>query len=100
MYHLQYIFFFKQKTAYELRISDWSSDVCSSDLLVPVVGSIMALSLPYRSRMDEIPRAGAVAALNAEPPACAPTSVPTRSAIGLSIGSAISWPVAAPTAAA
>src|SRR3546814_6540680 len=25
-------FFFKQKTAYELRISDWSSDVCSSDL--------------------------------------------------------------------
>src|SRR3546814_2890889 len=31
------IFFFKQKTAYEMRISDWSSDVCSSDL---VVGSI------------------------------------------------------------
>src|SRR3546814_2339305 len=28
------IFFFKQKTAYELRISDWSSDVCSSDLLI------------------------------------------------------------------
>src|SRR3546814_3987796 len=28
-------FFFKQKTAYEMRISDWSSDVCSSDLLVP-----------------------------------------------------------------
>src|SRR3546814_8928316 len=27
-------FFFKQKTAYEMRISDWSSDVCSSDLLV------------------------------------------------------------------
>src|SRR3546814_8054680 len=25
-------FFFKQKTAYEMRISDWSSDVCSSDL--------------------------------------------------------------------
>src|SRR3546814_5583800 len=31
---LLYIFFFKQKTAYEMRISDWSSDVCSSDLLV------------------------------------------------------------------
>src|SRR3546814_12517634 len=28
-------FFFKQKTAYEMRISDWSSDVCSSDLIVP-----------------------------------------------------------------
>src|SRR3546814_12941473 len=27
-----WIFFFKQKTAYEMRISDWSSDVCSSDL--------------------------------------------------------------------
>src|SRR3546814_1774438 len=27
-------FFFKQKTAYEMRISDWSSDVCSSDLLM------------------------------------------------------------------
>src|SRR3546814_5576694 len=28
-------FFFKQKTAYEMRISDWSSDVCSSDLATP-----------------------------------------------------------------
>src|SRR3546814_5591959 len=36
MYCLNFIlfffFFFKQKTAYEMRISDWSSDVCSSDL--------------------------------------------------------------------
>src|SRR3546814_1400772 len=29
-----YFFFFKQKTSYEMRISDWSSDVCSSDLHV------------------------------------------------------------------
>src|SRR3546814_21093075 len=29
---LKIFFFFKQKTAYEMRISDWSSDVCSSDL--------------------------------------------------------------------
>src|SRR3546814_5103450 len=29
-------FFFKQKTAYEMRISDWSSDVCSSDLSLRV----------------------------------------------------------------
>src|SRR3546814_8516955 len=28
------VFFFKQKTAYEMRISDWSSDVCSSDLVL------------------------------------------------------------------
>src|SRR3546814_12645849 len=34
-----FFFFFKQKTAYELRISDWSSDVCSSDLcLLPSGG--------------------------------------------------------------
>src|SRR3546814_4174521 len=33
MLHLDFFFFFfKQKTAYEMRISDWSSDVCSSDL--------------------------------------------------------------------
>src|SRR3546814_4163986 len=32
-YFCLFFFFFKQKTAYEMRISDWSSDVCSSDLL-------------------------------------------------------------------
>src|SRR3546814_1482471 len=32
MFFRSYFFFFKQKTAYEMRISDWSSDVCSSDL--------------------------------------------------------------------
>src|SRR3546814_8130144 len=34
-----FFFFFKQKTAYEMRISDWSSDVCSSDLklVVPLI---------------------------------------------------------------
>src|SRR3546814_8995326 len=33
---LDWCFFFKQKTAYEMRISDWSSDVCSSDLMVEI----------------------------------------------------------------
>src|SRR3546814_5638747 len=32
MFFWFFVFFFKQKTAYEMRISDWSSDVCSSDL--------------------------------------------------------------------
>src|SRR3546814_1825487 len=32
-----FIFFFKQKTAYEMRISDWSSDVCSSDLATRLI---------------------------------------------------------------
>src|SRR3546814_8581901 len=39
-------FFFKQKTAYEMRISDWSSDVCSSDLdgLVDALGGGFAVA--------------------------------------------------------
>src|SRR3546814_1756819 len=35
----RHLFFFKQKTAYEMRISDWSSDVCSSDLLSVMEGA-------------------------------------------------------------
>src|SRR3546814_7049117 len=46
MVALMFFFFFKQKTAYEMRISDWSSDVCSSDLRPP------------RQRGDDRPRAG------------------------------------------
>src|SRR3546814_4562888 len=40
---LYFFFFFKQKTAYEMRISDWSSDVCSSDL-ARGVGRIVNIS--------------------------------------------------------
>src|SRR3546814_10466326 len=36
-------FFFKQKTAYEMRISDWSSDVCSSDLIGDAVNTAARL---------------------------------------------------------
>src|SRR3546814_8734189 len=39
------IFFFKQKTAYEMRISDWSSDVCSSDLLH--LFGVKGAAIPY-----------------------------------------------------
>src|SRR3546814_20338578 len=42
-------FCFKQKTAYEMRISDWSSDVCSSDLLVNVPWD-QALDIVLRAR--------------------------------------------------
>src|SRR3546814_9891639 len=40
VYCVYHVFFFKDETAYELHISDWSSDVCSSDLatLVPFFG--------------------------------------------------------------
>src|SRR3546814_6542922 len=41
-------FFFKQKTAYEMRISDWSSDVCSSDLMV--VDLVVKASIPLSIR--------------------------------------------------
>src|SRR3546814_4794872 len=36
-------FFFKQKTAYEMRISDWSSDVCSSDLNAAIGAACVAI---------------------------------------------------------
>src|SRR3546814_5627359 len=42
-----FFFFFKQKTAYEMRISDWSSDVCSSDLdAADAAGAIFGLDAP------------------------------------------------------
>src|SRR3546814_9566139 len=40
MLMILFVFFFKQKTAYEMRISDWSSDVCSSDLFGAAVPSL------------------------------------------------------------
>src|SRR3546814_8449737 len=40
------IFFFKQMTAYEMRISDWNSDVCSSDLRSRSVSSIRSRNRP------------------------------------------------------
>src|SRR3546814_10390400 len=52
------VFFFKQKTAYEMRISDWSSDVCSSDLrIAPPVGDDaveMAQAVQQNCRLDGI----------------------------------------------
>src|SRR3546814_7567852 len=38
---LPFVVCFKQKTAYEMRISDWSSDVCSSDLMAKAVFPVM-----------------------------------------------------------
>src|SRR3546814_6180683 len=45
-----FFFFFKQKTAYEMRISDWSSDVCSSDL------ALRTLHPPSRTQETGTPR--------------------------------------------
>src|SRR3546814_5444179 len=46
------VFFFKQKTAYEMRISDWSSDVCSSDLFIAGVSGPLLDVFFVRSSMD------------------------------------------------
>src|SRR3546814_13530481 len=57
---LIFFFFFKQKTAYEMRISDWSSDVCSSDLTPPRPSRHLGLALrstDVRSIPPEIERA-------------------------------------------
>src|SRR3546814_10328517 len=45
-----YFFFFKQKTAYEMRISDWSSDVCSSDLRTDAAPGADALERVFARR--------------------------------------------------
>src|SRR3546814_5460517 len=49
---LYFFFFFKQKTAYEMRISDWSSDVCSSDLAAPDVGLRLASKVAASNRTN------------------------------------------------
>src|SRR3546814_1834939 len=47
---LFFFFFFKQKTAYDMRNSDWSSDVCSSDLLWPILQDMHQLRALYGER--------------------------------------------------
>src|SRR3546814_2015415 len=59
-----FFFFFKQKTAYEMRISDWSSDVCSSDLLGEHVRILRAFTGEQQAQLagriaDTVMHAGA-----------------------------------------
>src|SRR3546814_10491904 len=68
---LCFFFFFKQKTAYEMRISDWSSDVCSSDLRASRyrgTGSRRGGSSRRRWRSDRNP--GCRGPANSRPPPC------------------------------
>src|SRR3546814_14556738 len=60
---LCWFFFFKQKTAYEMRISDWSSDVCSSDLLDAVKGVVTTM---IQTEKYGTPLASALRVLSAE----------------------------------
>src|SRR3546814_12200178 len=58
-YRVTLFLFFKRKTAYEMRISDWSSDVCSSDLMAatsdPVPNHISLPDVPGWTRVDYRP---------------------------------------------
>src|SRR3546814_8616926 len=54
-----FVLFFKQKTAYEMRISDWSSDVCSSDLadaVPPLVTKFIDRAPAIEKDLKELPR--------------------------------------------
>src|SRR3546814_4610440 len=67
-------FFFKQKTAYEMRISDWSSDVCSSDLASTILCGLSADRRGISLAADLLKYRAAVAARNLTPFADAATS--------------------------
>src|SRR3546814_7853243 len=59
---LLFFFFFKQKTAYEMRISDWSSDVCSSDLRP----RFSTLSYAGPMKLSRLPKRSAIVAFSSE----------------------------------
>src|SRR3546814_10818400 len=73
--------FFKQKTAYEMRISDWSSDVCSSDLLAPRIGRAAPRhgAALHHSRRDGATSAPTVSGAAGQPSARSRRATPTRS---------------------
>src|SRR3546814_6274233 len=72
---LCFVFFFKQKTAYEMRISDWSSDVCSSDLVLlwalgrPAYAAFSGLEADHRAAIEREGRVAAKAQLLGRRPA-------------------------------
>src|SRR3546814_539257 len=81
---LVFFLFFKQKTAYEMRISDWSSDVCSSDLNSSSIGRLVtpATTRPLRASATLTPHSG----------------LPNRKLVVPSSGSTIQvWPPSLPS---
>src|SRR3546814_7853336 len=63
------LFFFKQKTAYEMRISDWSSDVCSSDLNPKAYAAISDLATASSFRNGKIETDGGPYRVDSDPEA-------------------------------
>src|SRR3546814_2503447 len=68
------VFFFKQKTAYEMRISDWSSDVCSSDLYDTAACAIRNVTGPL-----SLPSARSAPAISGREPSSATSLLDARS---------------------
>src|SRR3546814_19276221 len=62
-----FFFFFKQKTAYEMRISDWSSDVCSSDLLAEQAARGMGVLMITHDLMEAVRLADRILVMAAAP---------------------------------
>src|SRR3546814_1613559 len=54
LYYISGSCFFKQKTAYEMRISDWSSDVCSSDLTVRILERALVVIIAQTHERNEL----------------------------------------------
>src|SRR3546814_7623825 len=72
---VRFVFFYKEKTAYEMRIGDWSSDVCSSDLWLITRHDLMSEVVrdfeTFSARESQIPRvenAPLLIPLNLDPP--------------------------------
>src|SRR3546814_7191935 len=93
LYWVVCVFVFKQKTAYEMRISDWSSDVCSSDLLdilssdyYPASLLQAALGLAEQDNGYDLPRA--IATISLAPARAAGLDDRGEIAVGLQTGSA------------
>src|SRR3546814_6772368 len=81
------LFFFKQKTAYEMRISDWSSDVCSSDLSVWIgpdeacaqgEAGERTVIFPTRLNLEKLSRSGGTVAEACATAAATPVSSEER----------------------
>src|SRR3546814_9187937 len=85
LFTILWFFFFKQKTAYEMRISDWSSDVCSSDLWLRHVRILPSpnTNAPFRELSAKLrtPLPGAAGLLNRSPRRFVPLRHSERSPI-------------------
>src|SRR3546814_16316626 len=89
------VFFFKQKTAYEMRISDWSSDVCSSDLIGGQPGEGQRRKRRFLPGAAQgVIRRIAAAAMGENAAGCSTITPAIRARIRGSQKLAISWPVA------